>query len=404
MAAHAQSLSLTKTLELAESTNPAVFAQRMQVSAAHEELRASRSTYLPSLDLSGVALDGSPGGFAIEDVGNNLSASQRIGTGGGVILKQTIWDFGRTDALVEKSKANQTVQEKRVALSRVGVDLEVLRTYFYCAFYHAEIKSATEIADEARYVAKETNKFVQAGQRSIVERYLVDAQTKQAETRVAELQKRQEEIRTRLGAELAMGSRVDCQTLGQQSAEIAALEKSPQKNPLIEISAATVKMAEQDYEASQAERRPNLVAIATGGYFDGNNLDQKWNYGAGLGVTIPLFEGFRLEANVNRAAALKQSAQEEKKSTELGVVEQNSRFLEARNGLGVRMSSLKLELDLAQKAFKFAQKRYFSGQGSLIDLREALRNLSRVETSINETQRDLYIARTSQVVYNGGRN
>ncbi len=62
---------------------------------------------------------------------------------------------------------------------------------------------------------------------------------------------------------------------------------------------------------------------------------------------------------------------------------------------------LMYEFDLAIKAFNVAKKRYFSFEGELIDLREAFRNLARVETEIQETRTRLLQASGSKALLNG---
>src|SRR6185312_10999225 len=191
-------LSLLDVLGEVEKTSPQVISSRYKSMAAKESIRSAKSGYLPSLDAALIATDGSPGAFALLGVDNNISSSERIGTGGALILKQDIWDFGRTGNAVEGAKAQAEAEEKHQAITETQVDMQILQTFFDCAFMKSQVEDSRLIATEAKYVADETDKFVRSGQKSIVERYLVDAQEKEAETKVGELLQRSQVIDQRL--------------------------------------------------------------------------------------------------------------------------------------------------------------------------------------------------------------
>jgi outer membrane protein TolC len=149
---------------------------------------------------------------------------------------------------------------------------------------------------------------------------------------------------------------------------------------------------------------PELLALATGGYFQSDKLSQKWNYSAGIGIRLPLFEGFKTQADIQRAAAELQAEQATLQAIDQSVNESNTRYDEQIHALKVRLDYLQRENKLAHEAYELAKSRYFGFQGSLVDLREALRNLERVLTDINKAQKDLFIARGGRAIFNGVRH
>ena len=53
------------------------------------------------------------------------------------------------------------------------------------------------------------------------------------------------------------------------------------------------------------------------------------------------------------------------------------------------------------KAFNLAKQRYLSFLGTVIDLREAVRNLARIELQSNDKNADLILALGSKAALNG---
>ena len=59
---------------------------------------------------------------------------------------------------------------------------------------------------------------------------------------------------------------------------------------------------------------------------------------------------------------------------------------------------------MAKKVFDIARQRYVSLQGTMVDLRESIRNMNRILQASDETYRDLLIARGEKSLMNGARN
>jgi outer membrane protein TolC len=402
-----ETLFLNEVLKDADQTSPQIMAARYQTAAAREQIRAEKSGYLPSLDAAAIATDGGPGAFALLGVDNNISSTERIGVGGALILKQDLWDFGRTGNAVAGAKAQAEVQQKQENVTQTQVDLQVLQTYFQCTYLKSQADEASMIAKEAQYVAKETNKFVQSGQRSIVERYLIDAQTKESETKAAEYQERLKMILQRLEIELGRDreSGLDCPKLDDRSHDqaISSLEGKNAVNPFLEEKKSQVKFYESQLDQAKAGRMPELLGIVSGGYFQNDQLNEKWNYSAGIGITLPLFEGFKIDAEIGQASANLQAQKARLSAVQQEVSDSNKKYDEQIQALKVRLDYLDKENKLAHDAYLLARKRYFNFQGGLLDLREAMRNLDRVLNAIDEAQRDLFIARGGRALFNGVR-
>ena len=403
---HADEISLNEALKEAESNSPKLKSASFQAKAAEQKERDARSGYLPSVDLAVVGSDGSPGSFAFLGVDNNIAAADRIGEGGAATLRQTIWDFGRTSSAVKAATAERDFQNTTTSLNQSDIDLQVLNVYLTCSFLKTAIKDAEFTANQAKLIASETNNYVRSGQRSVIEKYLVDAQAKEAETMGAELKARIESVEQRLGVIIGRqtGERVFCPNLDKPEVDVRSLEKTIRSSPLLDVFRASANMAKYQLDQAKSDENPMFFGLATGGYFNDIQKKDGWNYSAGVALTLPLFDGFHRDAQIERRKAEFESSQSLIDYSKQVVDESNSKYDEQIKALDVRLNFLAAEVNLAKDAFGLAKKRYFGFKGSMIDLREALRNLNRVLLSIDEAHRDLLIARGSHAIYNGARS
>ena len=99
-----------------------------------------------------------------------------------------------------------------------------------------------------------------------------------------------------------------------------------------------------------------------------------------------------------KAKAVACASEEEVEAQKQYLDETNGKYDEIIKSAQVKLEHLNKETILANKAFKTAKQRYFSLEGDLIDLREAFRNIARVQAEVNETQTQLLQARGSESI------
>ncbi len=404
--AQAAEISLSEALKEAEANSPKLKSAAYQNKAAEQRVRDARSGYLPSVELAFIGSDGSPGSFSFLGVDNNISAADRIGEGGAATLRQTIWDFGRTSSSVKLANSEKDFQQTSAALSLAEVDLQILNLYLTCSFLKTATADAQFTAHQAQVIASETRNYVRSGQRSVIEKYLVDAQAKEAETLVAELGTRITNVEQRLTLMIGRdkNQKVQCPDLSNQETEILLLEKNTKNSPMLEVFRASANMARFQLEQAKADENPTFFGLVTGGYFNDIQKKDGWNYSAGIALTFPLFDGFHRDAQVERRKAEFESSKALINYSQQIVDEANSKYDEQMSSLKVRLNYLGAEVKLAKEAFGLARGRFFGFKGSMIDLRESLRNLNRVVLSVDEARRDLLIARGASAIYNGARS
>ena len=400
-----QEMDLALAIRTAELNSPQLKSELAQLHAGEEKMRVEKANYLPSIDAAAIAANGSPGAFGLLGIDNNISSADRIGAGVGVVIKQIISDFGRTKASVDIAKDEVKLQENLKLLVASDIGIKILQTYLECATLKSQIEDAAFTRDQAKVIASETNKFVKSGQRSIVERYLVDSQAMEAETLGAELTERVDLFERRLAVQTGQKQieKVGCLDLRTPSNEfsIAKIESQVRTSVLFDVNAIRLNIAKLHLLRSEADSRPTFFALANAGYFDRRLDSGLWNYSAGLAISIPIFDGYRVDAESQRNRYEVEAVQRRTEAIEEMIRDYNLKLESAISSSRIRYEFLKREIALGQKAFDLAKNRYFAFKGSMVDLRDALKNINRIKLAIDESKKSLLLSRGEKAIFNG---
>ena len=107
------------------------------------------------------------------------------------------------------------------------------------------------------------------------------------------------------------------------------------------------------------------TSIPTGNFFD--QLDGNLGYGVGFNVNIPIFNGFKTDANVTRSKINKEIFESRLESEKLNLKQTiEQAFLDVKSSLKAYEAAM-ISLDAQQEAFKNGQERYNYGVMTLFD-------------------------------------
>jgi outer membrane protein len=397
----AHELTLAEVLSQAEQNSPSLKAARSKEKAAHEGVGVARSAYAPSIAAEGLDSWGFPGSSGALGIGGLMGSPYRSGTAAGLAATDTLFDFGRTESSVRTAEKNEELQREGFEVDRYAVDLDVLRTFYSCSRFRSEHEVWDGLHDETEIVAKEVVKYVATGQRSIVDKYLAQAQVEEARTNRNYFKSRMNSTVQRLA--LLTGSKeadLSCPA-GPGTAESVPLYPTGAVNPYVLRSQTEVEAAENRLAEQKADFLPKIVGVASVGGMDGVRLVNRTDYSGGLGIILPLFDGLGTVHRVGEARAALEAKTQELGAVRLETDELNARYDEIIDASKARIEHLEREQKLAEEGFSVAKNRYFKFQGTLVDLRDALRNLGRIETDMRDTQANLLEAEGSKALLNG---
>ena len=400
-AAEKKLLSIDEVMHLAEINSPKLSAARFHEEAAKKSIDIAKANYFPKLSLEAIDSTGFPGSSTGTQVTGLMGSPYRSGYAAGFVVEQTIYDFGRTYYDVEASKHEAEFSRQDTKVSTYQVKQLALQTFYDCAFFKTQRNTWGHLSHESSIITHEAQKFVNTGQRSIVDRYLSKAQTEEAETAQAFFAARLKEATHELAVIMGIAETTfSCPALPNQLTSALNSNVGMDDSPLLARAVVNTKVAEARLHQQKAGFYPKIIAVASAGPMADARQVPKKDYAAGIGIVIPLLdlhtngEFHKAEAN---AEASKKELDAEKQT--LGIM--NAKYDEIIYASQVRLYHLHDEFMLANKAFNTAKKRYFSLEGDLIDLREAFRNLARVETEIEDTRTKLLQASGSKALLNG---
>ncbi|MFI5345496.1 MAG: TolC family protein [Elusimicrobiota bacterium] len=394
-------MTLAEVLSQAEQNSPRLKAARLQEKAAHEGVGVARSAYSPSIAAEGVDSWGFPGSSGALGVGGLMGSPYRSGAAGGLLATDTLFDFGRTYSAVKTAEISERLQREGFSVDKYSVDLDVLRTFYACSRFRSEHEIWDGLHGEIELVAKEVVKYVDTGQRSIVDKYLAQAQVEEARTNRNYFKSRMNSTASRLA--LLTGSAeegLSCPAL-PSLAEPVPLYPTGEVNPYIVRSQTEVDLAKTRLDVAKEDYLPKIVGVASVGGAERVRLVSRVDYSGGLGIVLPLFDGFGTVHRVGQARAALDAKSQELGAVKLQMDEANARYDEIIDASKARIEHLEREQKLAEDGFKVAKGRYFKFQGTLVDLRDALRNLGRIATDMRDTQANLLEAEGSKALLNG---
>jgi len=397
----AQELSLAGALRQAERNSPRLKAARLQELAAHKGVGVARAGYYPSLSLQGIDSWGFPGSSGALGIGGLMGSPYRSEAAGGLLARSTLFDFGRTYSGVRAAQDLERLRRVGIDLERYAVDLDVLQTFYACSRYRSEHEVWDGLYGATELVAKEVLRFVDTGQRSVVDRYLSEAQVEEARTNRNYFASRMNSTVSRLALLMGTDGRdLACPALPQPG-ETVPLSPTDPVNPYVQQARTEVELAKSRLLGAKTDYLPKIIGVASVGAMEKVRLVDRADYSGGVGVVIPLFDGFGTVFQVGKAKAELAAKTHELDAVQLQMDELDAKYDEVIDASKARIEHLKREEKLAQEGFRVAKNRYFKFQGTLVDLRDALRNLGRIETEMKETQADLLEASGAKALLDG---
>jgi outer membrane protein TolC len=173
-------------------------------------------------------------------------------------------------------------------------------------------------------------------------------------------------------------------------------------SPLVLQAQFETKSAEETASQYSAENLPVLEVAGSAGFLDETRLVSSQDYSLFVGISLPLFEGFRIDAEEKAAHAEAEARREEVRSDQLELDELNVRFADEVERARSELKILDDEREGAEKAVTESKERYLRFLGPLSDFQQALKDRVNMEVEMAEAKTSLWSAATSRFLWNGG--
>ena len=376
------SITRTEAERLALKNNPRITASHLLALAAGQVTRETRSGELPQISGAVTAEKAEDG----SRIGSGALTDSRLythaGTGGS--LSQLITDFGHTRDLVATNKLQQKAQDQTALATEQDVLLATDQAFYRLLDAQSLLDVAKATVAARGDVQNLTSALTKSALKSDLDLNIASADLSQALL----LQLDAEEAVASASAALAAVLATPADTLYQAVEDPeAALPPPPSPDSSADMNASAQAQrpdlqalrlnaaADQKFaSAQQLQHLPTISALAIGGATpvapDGIFVPN-WYAAGGVNLTLPLFTGFRIDAQTQEAR-LRQKAAEKQAQDLSDTIARDVRIaiLNAQTAFRRIAVADQFRQQTAQ-ALALAQTRYKLGLSSIVELSQA---------------------------------
>ena len=384
----ADTLTLDRAVALALENNPSMRAATAGVSLAAAVSRQTLGSYYPGLSFAASASH-TEGVFVFNPT---IPARYQIYSSysGGLQVNQLLYDFGRTSNRVA---ANTNLEDASQLDYRTARDLVIMNAQL-SFFAYIEAGRVEKVDEEAVQSAAQhltqARAFYSVGTRprldvTKAEVDLANANvtliTARNQTRVARVQ-----LENALGVHLADSVAVsDVFTLPPAELTLdSVMTIATARRPDVLGAQARLAGANALVSATWSQHLPTLSANGswTWNGFEPSPLYGRWN--AGVTLSIPIFQGFIINAQVEQAEANAEAAKADlEMTTENALLDVEQSFLALRAADERKVATAKLVQE-AEENLTLAIRQYTAGVGTALDVSDA--QLARSNAHITDIQ------------------
>ena len=378
------SITRTDAERLALKNNPRITASQLLALASGQVTRETRSGLLPQIS-GAMTAEKAEDGSRIGASAGALTDSRlytHAGTGGS--LSQLITDFGHTRDLVATSKLQEKAQDQTALATEQDVLLATDQAYYRLLNAQSLLDVAKATVAARGDVQNLTSALTRSALKSDLDLNVASADLSQAQLLQLDAEDEVASSSAALAAVLAMPADTVYQAVEDpesapppppspdSSAALNAVAQAqrPDLQALRFDAAADQKFA----RAQQLQHLPTISALAIGGISpvspDGVFVPH-WYAAGGVNLTLPLFTGFRIDAQAQEAR-LRQKAAEKQAQDLSDTIARDVRIaiLNAQTAFRRIAVADQFRKQTAQ-AFSLAQTRYKLGLSSIVELSQA---------------------------------
>jgi outer membrane protein len=368
--------------QLALKNNPSITANHLLALAAGQVTRETRSGELPQISGALTAEKAEDG----SRIGSGALTDSRLYThaGGGGSLTQLITDFGHTRDLVATNRLQQKAQDQTTLATQQDVLLATDEA-FYRLLNAQSLLNVAKATVEARVdVQNLTGALTRSALKSDLDLNIASADLSQAQLLQLDAENAVGSASAALAAVLAAPPDTLYQAL-EDSIAAPPLPPDTDSSTSLNQAAQTQRpdlqalrlnaQAYQEYaRAQELQHMPTISALAIGGITpvspDGIFVPH-WYAAGGVNLSVPLFTGFRIDAQAEEAR-LRQKAAEKQTQALSDTIARDVRVSVLNAQTAFRRIGVADQFrNQTAQALALAQTRYKLGLSSIVELSQA---------------------------------
>tara|TARA_B100000686_G_scaffold338789_1_gene411848 strand:- start:73 stop:1371 length:1299 start_codon:yes stop_codon:yes gene_type:complete len=397
---YAFSTSLNDALSLAYKNNKELNAERENISVSKEDLKISRSKYLPTFTISGTKSNEETNKLTNQD-GTNASINDVNPLSKSVKIDQTLIDFGRS-ADYKKNKSGIILAEAKLLKKEQEILYKAIEAFTGLILANEKQKINIKNVSLLERQVETDSIRLDKGEISLAD--LAQSESSLAGARAKLIESQNEVITNKLNYENVIGPIQVPDNLKKISEAIAiipenlnsAVELSKINNPDVIIAKIEYEQSEQDVEIARSDLTPtaSLSFERTHSEDLSSTYDEREKDVLKATVSWPFYSGGKNLATLNKNKNLKNRKKllydHEVKTNETNVASAWSNFQSSKSLL----NSVKSQVDAAEIANEGITVEYESGLGkrSTLDVIQSNSLLLNAKVSFANSERNYLLS------------
>jgi outer membrane protein len=366
-------LTLQDCIDIALKQSPLIRSSGLDVDASKESVKISRGSLFPRVDLNGVYMKENQPVPYIPAQSMTIPAkfSDEVYSWG-FYLRMPVYEGGRLRRQVDISKIEEDIQSSRQIFTIEDVIANVTNT-FNKLLQLRELKQAQEISVEALERQKQnTELFVKAGRAARVEFLRVDVQLasdRQDLIRTLEAIKRTKEtLAFFMGVPRDQVRNVSGVLQAEEKISTADIDKLLRTRPDVVAASKKVDQARMEIDRASGKRYPSVALVGDYGDRAGSGFrgrEEVWE--AGVVLSINVFDGGIISAEVRREKVLLRKAEEELRLIELRARLEADNAVSSLKEAEARVGVAKKAVAQSEESLRIEELKYKTGAGTITD-------------------------------------
>ncbi len=293
-------------------------------------------------------------------------------------LTQVLWDFGKTQAQIEKAKTELLITKQNTEVAKLQLATQVTSIYYSMIYLQKSIQLQDTVIEFYTENQKIIESRIKQGDALQIDLSNIETTISQEKNRKLEFQRQFE----RQAALLTYTTGLTTQPSSTDFKFIASSTHSSntQNNPELVLANQKIESARSDQKLALQNRLPTLNFQAGAGFKNGYqpNMDEiRFNYLAGVTLSVPIFQGHRIQQNISLT----------RKSVELNELSKINLATTLQKDMNSVMADLaayhaqiensQSQIDGAKESLRLTQVRYNRGVSTYLDLIFASTNYQR---------------------------
>jgi outer membrane protein len=403
------SLTRQDAEKLALANNPRIRLTQLIARVQHEAVRERRADQLPNLSGSITAVEANDGSRISS---GSLTASRLLEHSGmGIQLSQLITDFGHTRNLVASAKLQEKARLADAEASRQDIVLATDQVFYAVIEAQETLKVAAQTVSARQDLTDQVSALAVSKLRSDLDLSFAQVNLSQAKLLQLDAQNNLDAAKAAFSEVLGYDKQRNFQLVDDSGAlpplppdSDSLIATAIQNRPDLQSLKFSEDAAQKFSKAQHALLLPTISALGVvGGTPTGSSqyFTSNWYGAVGGNVSIPIFSGFRLNAQGAEAALQAKAASEQTRALRDQLARDvRTAWLNANTAMQRVAVSTEL-LKQANTALDLAKTRYDLGLSSIVELSQA--ELQRTEAAIgNANARSQYNFAISTINFQTG--